>query len=184
MEAILNTDAESKVTLLPTTKPHEKLETLLRMDKKLNDLYTGVFPKGERSEAEMMVVCKLKGYGFANDEIRASMEGCTIGKWQEQGAQYQDHTLKNADEYIAQKDTEEQAKKTKGDDEPKTVYVGKPTVVTDEFLAEMVWNRQGLPEYLVYNFQSDSFSRTAQIDLGETDARGRRIIYVPRLTTA
>jgi hypothetical protein len=58
-------------------------------------------------------------------------------------------------------------------------FVNKPTIVTDEFLAEIVWNRRDPPEYIVYNFHGDSLSRTKQIDLGETDAKGRPIIYVP-----
>ena len=58
-------------------------------------------------------------------------------------------------------------------------FVNKPTIVTDEFLAEMVCNRKDPPEYLVYNFKSDGFDRKAQIDLGETDKKGRQIIYVP-----
>jgi len=67
---------------------------------------------------------------------------------------------------------------------PKVAYVPKPTVVTNEFIAEMFWNRQDPPEYLIYNFESDTFTRQNEIDLGEVDAKGRRIIYVPPFNDA
>jgi len=70
-------------------------------------------------------------------------------------------------------------KKAKESDELSIVYVSKPTVKTNEFLAEMIWNRIDPPEYLVYNFQNDKFTKTAEINLGETDAKGRPVIYVP-----
>jgi hypothetical protein len=70
-------------------------------------------------------------------------------------------------------------KKDKDSDEPSILYVPRPTVKTNEFLAEMIWNRIDPPEYLVYNFQNDSFTKTAELDLGETDAKGRTVIYVP-----
>ncbi|MCW4044765.1 MAG: bifunctional DNA primase/polymerase [Candidatus Bathyarchaeota archaeon] len=70
-------------------------------------------------------------------------------------------------------------RKNKDDSEAKNLYVPKPTVVTSEFIAEMVWNRKDPPEYLVYNFESDTFTRQKEIDMGENDAKGRQIIYVP-----
>lgn len=61
-------------------------------------------------------------------------------------------------------------------------YVSKPTVITAEFIAEMVWNRKDPPEYVVYNFENGAFTRQKEIALGETDAKGRQIIYVPPFT--
>lgn len=69
--------------------------------------------------------------------------------------------------------------KGKESEEPKVAYVPKPMVFTSEFLAEMVWNRRAPPEYIVYNFEAETFTRQKEIDLGETDANGRHIIYVP-----
>ncbi|MBT0160005.1 hypothetical protein G4O51_08470 [Candidatus Bathyarchaeota archaeon A05DMB-2] len=70
--------------------------------------------------------------------------------------------------------------KLKEDDgEPKILYMHKPTVLTSEFLAEAVWNRKDPPEYVVYNFESDTFTRQSELDLGETDQKGRPIVYVP-----
>jgi ribosomal protein L40E len=66
-----------------------------------------------------------------------------------------------------------------GHEEPKTKFVAKPTVATAEFLAEQIWNRKTAPEYLIYSFASGKTERANQIDLGETDNRGRKIVYTP-----
>jgi hypothetical protein len=66
-----------------------------------------------------------------------------------------------------------------GHEEPKIRFIAKPTVATSEFLAEQIWNRKAAPEYLIYHFSSGSTESASQIDLGETDGRGRKIVYVP-----
>ena len=63
--------------------------------------------------------------------------------------------------------------------ESKIKYVPTPTVLTLEFLAEEVWDRKTNPKFLRYDFSRDSFSEVTEIDLNETDNKGRRIIYVP-----
>jgi hypothetical protein len=80
---------------------------------------------------------------------------------------------------IESSDCRKNPKKDNENDKQSIVYVAKPTVRTNEFLAEIIWNRVDPPEYLVYNFQNGSFSKTAEINLGETDSRGRPIIYIP-----
>ncbi|MDR0493078.1 MAG: hypothetical protein LBH74_05520 [Nitrososphaerota archaeon] len=59
------------------------------------------------------------------------------------------------------------------------VYVYQPTVVTEEFLAEMIWNRIEPPVYVKYTFKTNNFENVAEITLGEVDDRGREIIYRP-----
>jgi len=61
----------------------------------------------------------------------------------------------------------------------KVKYVAKPTVLTDEFLAEQIWDRRGLPKYAVYYFNEDRFEFVDELDLGEEDDKGRKIIYKP-----
>jgi ribosomal protein L40E len=61
----------------------------------------------------------------------------------------------------------------------KIKFVSKPTVATLDFIAEQVWNRKSAPEYLIYHFASGEVERASQIDLGETDGRDRKIVYVP-----
>jgi len=61
----------------------------------------------------------------------------------------------------------------------KVKYVVKPTVLTDEFLAEQIWDRKGLPRYMVYYFNEDRFKEVDSMDLGEEDQKGRKVVYVP-----
>ncbi len=63
--------------------------------------------------------------------------------------------------------------------EEKEVYIQKPTVITPEFIAEEIWNRRDPPQYLVYRFNDDRFETLWEISLGETNAKGQSIIYVP-----
>jgi hypothetical protein len=64
-------------------------------------------------------------------------------------------------------------------DETETIYVSRPTVVTNEFIAEMIWSRTELPKYVKYVFQTETFEIVSEIALGELDAKGRTIIYTP-----
>ncbi|MCJ7561078.1 zinc ribbon domain-containing protein [Candidatus Bathyarchaeota archaeon] len=59
------------------------------------------------------------------------------------------------------------------------LYIQRPTVATDEFLAEEIWDRKTAPKYLIYHFASGKFEEADQIDPAETDKKGRRILYVP-----
>ena len=63
--------------------------------------------------------------------------------------------------------------------EEKDVYVPKPAVITPEFIAEQIWNRRDPPHYLVYRFKDDRFETLWEISLGETNAKGQNIIYIP-----
>lgn len=69
--------------------------------------------------------------------------------------------------------------KIEKDAEEKDIYVQKPTVITSEFIAEEIWNRKDLPQYLVYRFKEDTFETFKEIPSGETNAKGQNIIYVP-----
>jgi hypothetical protein len=64
-------------------------------------------------------------------------------------------------------------------EEAKKTYVPKPTIVTDAFIAEMIWDRTSPPVYLKYCFNEDKFEKVPKISLGEVDSEGREIIYVP-----
>jgi len=61
----------------------------------------------------------------------------------------------------------------------KPILVPKPTVATNEFLAEEIWNRKDPPQYLIYHYSTGNAEQAAQIDLGEVDSKGRKIIYCP-----
>jgi hypothetical protein len=74
---------------------------------------------------------------------------------------------------------ETKQKTEQNDDKPQKYYIQKPTVLTKNFLAEMVWDREGPPCYIVYSFGNEQFEKKREIDLGEIDDKGRQIIYVP-----
>lgn len=57
--------------------------------------------------------------------------------------------------------------------------VQTPTVVTEKFLAEEIWDRKGSPKFLVYWLDDEKFEELGEIDLGETDDKGRKVMYVP-----
>jgi ribosomal protein L40E len=61
----------------------------------------------------------------------------------------------------------------------KIILIPKPTVATNEFLAEEIWNRKDPPQYLIYHYNSGKIEQAAQIDLDEVDSKGRKIIYTP-----
>lgn len=117
LPAILQTETEKTVPNIDTAKPHPKLESILKMDLKLSDMYNGDFQKhtgnSDRSQAEMIVVCKLIGYGFTDQEIEEAMFSCRIGKWQEKPDGYHNLTIKNAHNWIS----DQEAKQPKGKDE-------------------------------------------------------------------
>lgn len=59
------------------------------------------------------------------------------------------------------------------------VYVQKPMILTQEFLAEEIWDRKQSPQYLVYYFETDHFETKSEISLDEINQKGQRIIYIP-----
>jgi hypothetical protein len=61
----------------------------------------------------------------------------------------------------------------------KPLLIPKPTVATNEFLAEEIWNRKDPPQYLIYHYSTGKIEKATQIDLGEVDSKGRKIIYCP-----
>jgi len=65
------------------------------------------------------------------------------------------------------------------EEKEKVKRIQTPTVVTEKFLAEEVWDRKGLPKFLVYWFDDEKFEELDNIDLGETDDKGRKVVYVP-----
>jgi hypothetical protein len=68
-----------------------------------------------------------------------------------------------------------------GDTQNNQIIYYRPTVVTDKFIAEMIWSRKETepPVYMKYNFQEDTFEQVALISLGELDEKGRNMVYVP-----
>ncbi|MGB9841552.1 MAG: zinc ribbon domain-containing protein [Candidatus Bathyarchaeales archaeon] len=69
--------------------------------------------------------------------------------------------------------------KCQADIQEKTILIPKPTVATDEFLAEEIWNRKDPPQYLIYHYSTGKVEQATQIDLCEVDGKGRKIIYTP-----
>lgn len=69
--------------------------------------------------------------------------------------------------------------KCQADIQEKTILIPKPTIATSDFLAEEIWNRQDPPQYLIYHYSTGKVEQAAQIDLGEVDGKGRKIIYMP-----
>jgi hypothetical protein len=72
----------------------------------------------------------------------------------------------------------------KSEAESKEKLIQKPTLVTQDFIAEEIWDRQGLPKYYVKQFENGKCEVKDSIDLGEKDLQGRPIIYVPVDNTA
>jgi len=68
---------------------------------------------------------------------------------------------------------------TQQENEDEEVYIMRPTVITDKFIAEEVWDRSGAPEYCVRYFGQDDFKRVGALESRQTDDKGRRIIFVP-----
>jgi len=67
----------------------------------------------------------------------------------------------------------------KAETEPTEKIIQKPTLLTKDFLAEEVWNREGTPQFYVKYFNEDKSELKDRLDLGEKDQRERPIIYVP-----
>jgi hypothetical protein len=63
-------------------------------------------------------------------------------------------------------------------------YVQKPTVITEDFIAEEIWDRRGFPQYYVHYFDGKEDEVKESLDVGETDIHGNPIIYVPVDNTA
>ncbi|MQY67758.1 MAG: hypothetical protein GH150_00005 [Hadesarchaea archaeon] len=68
-----------------------------------------------------------------------------------------------------------------GDQEEDETLVRRriPALITDDFIAEEVWDGKGTPRFAVKHFDGDKIDFWDKIDLGETDERGRSIIYLP-----
>jgi len=63
--------------------------------------------------------------------------------------------------------------------EPSEKIIQKPTLLTKDFLAEEVWNREGTPQFYVKYFNEDKSELKDRLDLGEKDRCEKPIIYVP-----
>lgn len=64
------------------------------------------------------------------------------------------------------------------------LVVSAPTIRTDKFLAEEIWDREHDPVYLVYDFEKETIEKQESIDLGETrydrkEDTFRKVIYRP-----
>jgi len=65
------------------------------------------------------------------------------------------------------------------DEEEEIVVVPRASVVGPDFLAEEVWDGRRAPRYCVHGFNSTKFDYLDEISLGETDGKGRPIVYRP-----
>ena len=64
--------------------------------------------------------------------------------------------------------------------EEKQCIIQKPAVITDEFIAEEVWDRKSSPQFAVYTFATGEFKFEPNLTLpGNVDKRGRQVIYEP-----
>ncbi len=65
------------------------------------------------------------------------------------------------------------------EDEAEVLVRYAPALRTAGFLAEQVWDGRSVPRYVVRHFDEDSFEHENEISLGESDDKGREIIYRP-----
>lgn len=80
-----------------------KLAALMGRSGKVKDLMEGRWQQygyPSRSEAEEALVVELVRAGLSDDEIRATMEECQIGKWQEKEESYRRLTLQHAHDFL------------------------------------------------------------------------------------
>lgn len=87
---------------------------------------------------------------------------------------------KPINEKTKQDEVEKPKESTKQTPEEKKIrVVPKPTVVTDDFLAEQIWDRKNPPKYLVRYFEKNKFHLASKLKSGHVDNEGREIIYIP-----
>ena len=55
----------------------------------------------------------------------------------------------------------------------------RPSITTLEFIAEQIWDGKTAPRYVVKRFDGHDFTYEHEISLGESDDKGRDIIYRP-----
>ena len=61
----------------------------------------------------------------------------------------------------------------------KVKEIATPTIITEEFIAEEIWDRQNPPRYAVYRFDTKEIEYIDRIESDEEDNRGKPIVYVP-----
>jgi hypothetical protein len=64
-------------------------------------------------------------------------------------------------------------------DEPKETRIPTPFAVTENMIAEEIWDRKGKPKYVVRYFEKDEIEYADEIDSGTLDMDGKPVIYVP-----
>jgi hypothetical protein len=67
-------------------------------------------------------------------------------------------------------------------EEPKAKTVRRQVcrIIRDDFIAEEVFDPPNPPQFVVHRFKSgDEFDYVDELDLGETDYKGRKVIFVP-----
>jgi hypothetical protein len=71
-------------------------------------------------------------------------------------------------------------KQALADEDEKIRHVPKPTIITENFIAEQVYDRKTRPAYCKYYFESGEIEEGVEsIELGDVDSKGRRITYEP-----
>ena len=73
----------------------------------------------------------------------------------------------------------EDSPKAFGEDAEKIRIVYKPTLITEDFIVEQVWNRKDAPQYYAKRFDKEAGEYVDRFDLGEIDDRGRKVFYAP-----
>jgi len=148
LDAILATQEEKPKKAVMPKETHIDIDELLRIDRKLYDLYKlGDFKKyqkenGEpqyksRSEAEEAVLVKFAMEGFSDDEINAFMDNCGLGKWQEKGDSYRTLSIEHAREQATKYSTEKKEKQeTPPDKETNPILLAKEIMDMYNFILE------------------------------------------------
>jgi hypothetical protein len=148
------------------------IEEIRKKDQRLDKLLNGENPDlPSASEGDMATLSKLLNWKFQENEAIAILR------------QYRNRDKLDRDDYIVGMLKKiKQVSPTLTDnqqDYENNHYVIKPTIVTTDYIAEMVWNREEPPYYMIYDFTSGKFSKQTQIDLGECDKKGKKILYIP-----
>jgi len=66
-----------------------------------------------------------------------------------------------------------------GEDAEKIKVIHKPTLITEDFIIEQVWNRKDAPQYYAKRFDKEKGEYVDKFGLGEIDDKGRKILYAP-----
>lgn len=198
LNGILDTSIKKEVSPVAMHE-HPKFEELTKEDSKLKDLYEGSWRKYDfksRSEAEASLVTILCLNGFSDVEIRAIMQGCKIGKWQEKEESYYNVTIQKGREFAVQHPVKEREKRSKRrkelfDEDGKLIFsalldhiYGKYKFVTTDDTEELFYYDEGIYTPAIVRVKADvesALNSTATSNIvKEVIGHLQRASYVPR----